>query len=266
MKLELSKSEPPIIGMVHLLPLPGAPGWSGDLSAVEQRAKADVSALVGGGVHGLLFENFGDAPFTKGNVGPLTVSCMTAVVQSCIKDQDIPFGINVLRNDWEAALAIAAVTGAAFIRINILTGVYATDQGVIEGAGYRCLRYKRSLEQELGTDLAIFADAHTKHGRPLVDQPLEDVVKDLGERMKVDGIIITGTRTGAPALEEDLKCAIAAAGSVPILVGSGVDKNNIKKYSKYVHGFIVGSSVKEDGDVSKPVDHVRVKELVECLS
>ena len=262
---ELFKTTKPLIGMVHLLPLPGSPRSRGDISIVEDRAVADVRALVEGGVHGVLFENFGDAPFTKGKVKPLTVSTMTRVVLRCVKDLDLPFGINVLRNDWEAALGIAATTGASFIRVNILSGVYATDSGMIEGEGYACMRERQALTRELGIDIALYADALTKHGRPLTEQTVEDATLDLVKRVGVDGVIITGPRTGAPAKEADVAAAKQAAGNTPVLVGSGVNPDNIKNYSQFAQGFIVGSYLKKDGKLDEPVDSARLKKLVQIL-
>ena len=136
--------------MVHIPPLPGSPGWRGDFVRLEEWVKSYVASLVAGGAHGILFENFGDIPFAKAKVGPLTVSAMTRIIQNSVRDLDIQFGVNVLRNDWEAALAIAAVTGATFIRVNILTGAYVTDQGLIEGDAYACMRRRSELVREVG--------------------------------------------------------------------------------------------------------------------
>jgi len=255
-----------IIGMVHLPPLPGAPGWTGELTEIEIHATEDVNALIEGGAHGILFENFGDAPFTKGKVNPLTVSSMTRVILNCIKNVNIPFGINILRNDWEAALSISVATGAKFIRVNILSGVYVTDQGVIEGDGYACMGLRRKIERDMGRKVVILADAHTKHGKPLVEQSLEDAVKDLTERVGVEGVIITGLRTGEPTTLDDVEVAKKAAGGTSVLVGSGVNPNNIQEFSQYAQGFIVGSYLKKDGKLKNPVDPARVRALVECLS
>ncbi|WP_455392717.1 BtpA/SgcQ family protein [[Eubacterium] cellulosolvens] len=263
---ELFKTNKPLIGMVHLPPLPGAPGWAGDITGLETRVSSDVKALVDGGVHGLLFENFGDMPFTKSKVSPLTVSAMTKVILSCAEKVQVPFGINVLRNDWGAALAISAVTGASFIRINILTGAYVTDQGLIEGEGYACMRERRAIEHEVGRRILIIADADTKHGRPLVVQRLEDITRDLVERLGVDGVIVTGERTGGETKAADVALAAAAAGDVPVLVGSGVRPDNISKYTKYAQGFIVGTYLKTAGEIHEPVDVSRVREVVKTLS
>jgi membrane complex biogenesis BtpA family protein len=256
----------PLIGMVHLPPLPGSPGWEGVLEDVERKVVSDVDALVAGGVHGLLFENYSDVPFKKDNVGPLTVSAMTRLILGCTKNVEVPFGINVLRNDWESALSIAAITGASFVRVNILYGAYATDSGVIEGAADACLRFRSALEREVGKKILIFSDVFVKHATPLFDRTLEESVCDLLERVGVDGIIITGKSTGDSALLGDIRVAAEAADPVPILVGSGVNQDNIAGYSEYASGFIVGSYLKHDGDIKKGVDSGRVKRLVDLIT
>ena len=44
-----------------------------------------------------------------------------------------PVRRDVLRNDARAALAVAAATGAAFIRVNVHAGAVVADQGILEG-------------------------------------------------------------------------------------------------------------------------------------
>src|SRR5436305_9160046 len=118
----------PLFGMVHLAPLPGAPLFGGSLDAVIDAALADARALRDGGADGLVFENFGDRPFFKDRVEARTVAAMTRVIIDVTQEVGIPFGVNVLRNDAASALAIAAATGAAFIRVNVHTGAMLTDQ------------------------------------------------------------------------------------------------------------------------------------------
>ncbi|HUW96198.1 MAG TPA: BtpA/SgcQ family protein, partial [Anaerolineae bacterium] len=42
-----------VIGMVHLLPLPGSPRWAGEMARVLKRAVADAQSLEGGGIDAL---------------------------------------------------------------------------------------------------------------------------------------------------------------------------------------------------------------------
>ncbi len=262
---EIFKSSRPLIGMVHLQPLPGAPRFGGNLADVEARAINDVNALIEGGAHGILFENYFDAPFTKIKVGALTVSAMTKVISKCTENLSLPFGVNVLRNDWEAALAVTAATGGSFIRVNILSGIYATDQGIIEGEAYHCLRLRKAIEKDIGRKILILGDVHTKHSNPLLFQTIEDAAKDLIERTGIEGMIVTGARTGAPAYTEDIQAVANVAGEVPVFVGSGINAENVHEYSPLAYGFIVGTYIKKDGKLENPVDPARVRELVGLL-
>src|SRR5215218_4452321 len=131
-----SNVQRPVIGMVHLLPLPGSPRFGGNLSDIRDAALRDADALARGGVHGIMMENFGDVPFFPGRVPAAVVAHVTAIAGEIRRAVDIPLGINVLRNDGQSALAVAHAVGASFMRVNVLSGARVTDQGVIEGIAH----------------------------------------------------------------------------------------------------------------------------------
>lgn len=251
----------PIIGVVHLLPLPTSPRWQGSLEAVIARAEQEATALASGGVDGIIVENFFDAPFTKGTVDPAVVSAMTLVVHHIQRLVTLPLGINVLRNDAHSALAIASCVGARFIRVNVLTGVMATDQGLIEGCAHDLLRYRR----ELGSTVGILADVLVKHARPLGSPNLTTTVQETIGRGLADGIILSGWATGSPPSREDLELAKAAAGDCPVLIGSGATWDNIDRLIAPADGVIVASSLKRRGDINQPIDPTRVGQFVDVV-
>ncbi|MGF1460367.1 MAG: photosystem I biogenesis protein BtpA [Leptolyngbyaceae cyanobacterium] len=255
------KTAAPVIGVVHLLPLPTSPQWAGNLQRVIDRAEQEATALASGGVHGIIVENFFDAPFTKGPVDPAVVSAMSLIVQRLQQLVAVPIGVNVLRNDGCSALAIATCTRAQFIRVNVLTGVMATDQGLIEGCAYDLLRYRR----ELGSEVKIFADVLVKHARPLGSPNLTTAVQETIDRGLADGIILSGWATGSPPSFEDLELAKAAAKDTPVLIGSGASWENIGKLIQSAEGVIVASSLKRKGDIKQPIDPIKVRHFVESL-
>lgn len=259
--IQIFKTANPVIGVVHLLPLPASPRWQGDLAAVVARAEQEATALAAGGAHGLVVENFFDAPFSKSQVDPVVVSAMTLVVERLKQLVTLPIGINVLRNDARSALAIATCTEASFIRVNVLTGVMATDQGLIEGEAHDLLRYRR----ELGCDVKILADVLVKHATPLGIPNLSAVVEDTIYRGLADGVILSGWATGRPPDVEDLKLARAAAGNTPVFIGSGASVGNISELIRYADGVIVSSSLKRKGQIEQPIDPIRVREFVTAL-
>ncbi len=250
----------PIIGVVHLLPLPTSPRWGGSLKAVIDRAEREATALASGGVDGIIIENFFDAPFTKEQVDPAVVSAMSLIIHRLKQMVMLPMGINVLRNDARSSLAIATCTGAKFIRVNVLTGVMATDQGLIEGCAHELLRYRR----ELGSEVKIFADVLVKHARPLSSPNLTVAVQDTIERGLADAVILSGWATGSPPSLEDLELAKAAAGSTPVFVGSGADLDNVATLMQAADGVIVSSSLKRHRKRDQPIDPNRVSRFVEA--
>jgi hypothetical protein len=257
---QIFKTPNPIIGVVHLLPLPTSPRWGGSLKAVIDRAEQEVTALASGGVDGIIVENFFDAPFTKNQVDPAVVSAMTLIVQRLMNLVMLPVGINVLRNDAHSALAIATCVRAQFIRVNVLTGIMATDQGLIEGEAHQLLRYRR----ELGSDVKILADVLVKHARPLGSPNLTTAVQETIERGLADGVILSGWATGSPPTLEDLELASAAANGTPVFIGSGANWENISTLMQAADGVIVSSSLKRRGRIEQPIDPIRVSQFVEA--
>ncbi|AFY79458.1 membrane complex biogenesis protein, BtpA family [Pleurocapsa sp. PCC 7327] len=250
----------PIIGVVHLLPLPTSARWGGSLKAVIERAEQEATALAAGGVDGIIVENFFDAPFAKDCVDPAVVSAMTLIVDRIMNLVVVPVGINLLRNDAKSALAIASCVNAQFIRVNVLTGVMATDQGLIEGQAHQLMRYRR----ELGADVAILADVLVKHARPLGMPNLTTAVQETIERGLADAVILSGWATGSPPSFEDLELATTAAKGTPVLIGSGATWENIGQLMKAADGAIVASSLKRNGKITEPIDPIRVAQFVEA--
>ena len=251
----------PIIGVVHLLPLPTSARWGGNLKAVIERAEQEATALAAGGVDGIIIENFFDAPFAKTQVNPAVVSAMTLIIDRIQNLVVVPVGLNVLRNDATSALAIAACVQAQFIRVNVLTGIMATDQGLIEGNAQELMRFRR----ELGADIAILADVLVKHARPLGTPNLTTAVQDTIERGLADGVILSGWATGSPPSQEDLELAKTAAKGTPVFIGSGADWDNVGQLMQAADGVIVASSLKRQGNIQEPIDPIRVAQFVEAV-
>ena len=249
-----------LIGMVHLLPLPGSPRWDGEMAAVIRRAVEDARALAAGGMQGLLVENYGDAPFTAGRVEAPTVAAMAVAIAEIRKAVALPVGVNVLKSDARSGLAVAVATGARFIRVNVHTGVVVADQGIVHSDAYALLRDRRLL----AADVKIFADVQAKHGFPLVPVELEQEARDSVSRGLADALVVSGKATGEETAMEDIKRVRATVPSTPLLVGSGVTPDSIRAILSVADGAIVGTFLKHDGKFANPVDPERVRRLVEA--
>ena len=249
---------PRFIGMVHLPPLPGSPRSSLTVEECEQAAIADALALEAGGADGIIVENFGDVPFRSGRVDPHTVASMTRIALRISEVVDLPLGINVLRNDAISALGVAQAVGASFIRVNILSGVMATDQGLITGDADALMRLRHSLG---ATGVKVIADVLVKHAVPFPGTSMTDAVEDAIERGLADAVVISGSATGKSADRGELSDAVDAAGKVPVYVGSGASAETISELTPPAYGAIVGTALKVGGAVTAPVDRIRVSEF-----
>jgi membrane complex biogenesis BtpA family protein len=174
-------------------------------------------------------------------------ACALAVRDAC---PDLPLGINVLRNDGAAALAIAVAVGAAAIRVNVLTGARVTDQGVIEGRAAELLRQRH----DLAAAVQIWADVFVKHSAPLAVRDLADETKDLVQRALADAVLVTGAGTGEAVDPDRLRTVRAAAGAAEIYVASGATIASLPELLKLCDGVIVGSALRADGRAGGPID------------
>lgn len=248
-----------LIGMTHLLPLPGSPAYGGSRDHIYDRALADARILQEAGFDAILVENFGDAPYEKYDAGKQVVAEMTSIITALRDEISIPIGVQMLRNDAEGALAVAGATGARFIRINVHSGAMVTDQGVIEGRAADTLRYRRAIDAR---EVSILADVFVKHGTPLAPCSLADAVRDTVERGLADAVIVSGSGTGEAADLEDVQIA-AASTAAPVFVGSGVRIETLAETFALAHGIIVGTAIKVGRITVAPVDHDAAMEFAE---
>ncbi|MEO0606080.1 MAG: BtpA/SgcQ family protein [Myxococcota bacterium] len=261
MSLPVTADRPVFVGVVHLLPLPGAPVEGPGLEAVLDRAQGDVRVLAEGGCDAVIVENLGDAPFGSGEVGPFTVAAMTRLVGAVMRAApELSIGVNVLRNDALAAMAVAAATGAGFVRVNVHTGAMVTDQGLIEGRARETLLLRRRL----GADVAIVADVLVKHAVPLGPWTLPDAARDAAARGRADVLVVTGAGTGRPTAPTDV-AQVREVVEVPVWVGSGLGPDTLGAFGPLA-GAIVGTALHVDGDVTAPVELARVRAMRDALA
>lgn len=246
------------MGMLHAPPLPGAPLYAGDFNRVLQHVLDDAAALVDGGVDALMLENFGDVPFFPGPVPAVTIASMTRLAVEIRHRYRGPLGLNVLRNDGLAALAIAQACEADFIRVNVLNGARVTDQGLIQGNAAELLRERAARN---AAAIAVLADIDVKHSAPLAPRPLEEEIEETVARGGADAIIMTGHRTGGVPDEAQVRAAYACVPELPLLVGSGITAANIDRFLPICDAVLVGTACKQDGRVENAVDRQRVEQL-----
>ncbi|MDF2043287.1 MULTISPECIES: BtpA/SgcQ family protein [unclassified Pantoea] len=250
-----------VIGVIHCDPFPGSPKYRGKpVSAIIDRALRDAENYILGGVHGLIVENHGDIPFSKPeDIGPETPALMAVITEKVRERFGVPLGINVLANAALPAFATALAGGADFIRVNQWANAYIANEGFIEGAAAKALRYRSQLRAE---HIKVFADSHVKHGSHAIvaDRSIQELTRDV-DFFEADAVIATGQRTGDSATLEEID-EIRAATTLPLLVGSGVTPANVCQILGRTQAVIVASALKVDGVWWNDVDRERVKHFM----
>jgi len=253
----------PIIGMVHLWPLPGAPGYTGyGMATIVDQARRDATALLEGGVDGLMVENMWDLPYhVSTDVRLEAMTAQAVAARAVVEMAHVPVGINVVHNGGLVTLAIAVACGAAFVRVCILTGARLWDTGELDhGCAADLLRRRKDLYAE---QVKLFADVDKKHSIPFPGLDLETHI-EWTEFYRADALIVSGRMTGdAPPLEKVRRAKELA--TRPVLMGSGTSAENIAQFLEVADGAIVGSSLKIGGIAENPVDPERVRRYMAAV-
>lgn len=232
------------------------------MDAVIEDAVTRATTLVEAGFEAVMVENFGDVPFHADEVPAVTVAAITACVMAIRRETNIAVGVNVLRNDARAAVGIAAVTGAEFIRVNVLTGAMTTDQGVISGRAAEVGRERAGL----CPDLSIWADVFVKHAVPPPGLTIEQASADTWDRGGADALVVSGSGTGqAPDFDRFRRVRSAVPGA-PLVVGSGANPDNLEEFSSVADHIIVGTSLEEEGRPGADLDAARLESFAAAAS
>jgi len=263
---DIFKQNKPVIGMIHLRPLPGSPLYDPanmSVSKITEIAINEALKLQNAGIDGLQIENIWDYPYLKGSdIGHETTTIM-AVIASKIKESvDIPIGINCHLNGGMKALAIAAAVEAKWVRVFEWVNAYVSHAGILEGIGGKLSRYRSFLKAE---EIKFFCDVNVKHGSHFIisDRTIADQARD-AESEGAEALIVTGFETGKPPTPEKVK-EFSKNVQVPVFLGSGTDIDNVSTLLKYADGAIVGSYFKEGNDWKRPVDGKKAEEFMKVV-
>mgnify|MGYP001008441123 CR=1 FL=1 len=254
----------PIIGMVHLLPLPGSPKFDGDVEKVIQRALEDAKLLKGGGIDGIIVENAGDSPFLIGeDFDSAAIALMSVITKKIVEMTDLVIGVNCSSNAAVASFAVAKASGAKFIRSTAWANGYYATSGFVPAAAPKGSRYRNSI---FAQDVKVLADVKVKNGSHwfLNDKSLSELCSDV-KSLGADSVIVTGHTSGVMPEISEIKIMKESAG-LPLLIGSGATTENVKQLLDLSDGIIIGSYFKRSGKMSEPVDAKRVKLFMDAVN
>jgi membrane complex biogenesis BtpA family protein len=249
----------PVIGMVHLGALPGAPLHDADagLDGLVAGARKDLLALQAAGFDAVMFGNENDRPYEFA-VDIASTATMAMVIGALKSEITLPFGVNVL---WDpmATVALAAATGAAFVR-EIFTGTYASDMGPWTPNAGAAMRYRDRLGRR---DLAMLYNVSAEFADSLDRRPLPDRARSAVFSSIPDAVLVSGAITGEAAAMSDLEAVKKVLPTTPVLANTGVRHDTVADVLRVADGCVVGSALKVDGHTWNAVDPDRAKDFMD---
>jgi membrane complex biogenesis BtpA family protein len=266
---KIFQKKKPIIGVVHLDYLEGE-NFKG-ISYVIQKALGDIKSLQRGGIDGILIENWKELSLGE-FVSPETAKNLTGVVIALAKYAKVPFGVNVLNNDYKVAFSVAKLTGASFVDLDVFVDKVKSDFQNNKSAIYKPFiispkpkkiwDYARSIGAE---DIPLFVFVQPKHYIMLEgDKTIEESTKQAVES-GASAVLVTKATGFAPTLDL-IKRTKKAAASIPVGIGSGFSAKNAKDILPFVDFAVVGTSIRMGGVTSNPIDPVRVCSLMKVVN
>ncbi|HWJ44125.1 MAG TPA: BtpA/SgcQ family protein [Gaiellaceae bacterium] len=248
----------PAIAMAHLPPLPGTPLYDehGGPDAIVAAVRRDVEILTGAGFDAVMFCNEGDRPYEL--TATFEGVAMMARVVAEVAPRDRPFGVDYLW-DAHAALAVAAATGASFIR-EVVTGVYESDMGLWAPDAAKLLRRRRDLHAE---HVAIFMNITPEFASTIASRDVATTARSVSVSSLADAILVSGPMAGAEPSVEAVRDAKRGCGDAPVFANTGVKSTNVRDFLAVADGVIVGSDLKVDGGTWNPVDPERAERFID---
>jgi len=251
-----------VIGMVHLLPLPGTPFYeAGNMEQALEKAVADATALDRGGADGCLIQTV-DRIYSPGDdVDYARVAAMAAIVKA-VSDATRPefqIGVQIMVNALKASLAVASVCGGSFLRCTALVGATLSASGIVEAKPLEFLNYRAQIGAQA---IKLIAEVESMHFKWMGDKPVAEVAR-------------MASRAGAHAVEvahldEDTNARLVreiktSMPELPVILGGHTNHDNAARRLAEADGAFVGRCLEVDGWGSR-VDVERVREYVKIVA
>lgn len=248
-----------LAAMIAVGALPGSPLYEGDDNKVIEKALNDLEIYKKVRVDSLILENDFDLPYIKEPIPQKAFDLFLKVAKEVRKSFKGPIGIQVMEGNHMQALEIAKEADLDYLRVEAFVFAHVGGAGIIEGCAGKLLRRRKEMKAE---HIKVFADVkkkHCSHGLT-IDLTITDEIHQ-AEYFLVDGIIVTSKFTGINPKKSDLAAAKKAT-KLPVIIGSGMNPENIKDYLPLADGFIVGSTFRQDGEFLGETDPERVEKFM----
>jgi uncharacterized protein len=251
-----------VIGMVHLLPLPGTPFYQeGTMEQTLEKAAADATALYQGGADGCLVQTV-DRVYPAGDEADYARVAAMATIVKAVCDATGPefqVGVQIMVNALKASVAVAKVCGGSFLRCTALVGATPSAGGMVEANPHDFLTYRNGIGAQ---HVKLIAEVNSMHFRWMGDRPTADIAR-MAARVGAAAVEVAHADEATNArLVRDIKQAMP---HLPVILGGHTTHENVARRLAEADGVFVGSCLKSDRWDGR-VDVERVRAYVDIVA
>ena len=231
---EVFPMKKPVIGMLHMA---GDCGITQSLRELEIYQRAGVDAVI--------VENY-----------HASTTVITNALGNIMRDcKDMIVGINILPNEYVEAFQLAKEFHLKFIQLDIIAGKY--EKGGIDIDRFNTYRERYDPDG----NIVILGGVWPKYYKPIEHSSLQSDVQEGKER--ADAIVVTGNATGNETPLKKIKTFREILGDFPLIVGAGLNTENVTDQLSIADGGIVGSAFKPYGETEKLVEFEKVEKFMD---
>jgi membrane complex biogenesis BtpA family protein len=252
----------PIIGMLHLPPLPGSYTYRGQsLDDIIEYTLGEAEILASSGFDGFLMQNAGDRPAAL-EVCPEKVAYMSVIGAAIRRAHPaIPLGVNVCWNVPKATIAVCHAVGGSFIRLeHVYIGMAITAHGPVYGCAHEATQFLKLLDAK---HIQIFADIYEAHSVPLGRVPIEQAAQQATNACQAHAVVITGNTFGESV--EMIQAIKHSAPATVVMLGGGSSPTNVEQALRVADAIMVGRSLKTRPDLLAPIERHKAESYMDAV-
>ncbi len=254
MKGHVMKNDFEIIGMCHLMALPGDKNYNRNIDETIERAKYEINILQNNGFSKILFSNEYSYPYTD-KVDETTSMAMAYIIGTLKQFINVPFGVDCMYDSF-ATINLAIASSADFYRLTV--SHINTDNMLLGKADInKLIRYANTLSTY--GDSKLYLNISTAIKSIYSSDEKKELLKLIDTQISPYAICVASNDA-----YKDLSKTNDI--STKIICDGGCNSTNIKEISQLTNGAIIGTSLKRKGRLQNSIDEERVKTIVSLIN
>lgn len=251
-----------ILGMIHLLPLPGTPfHQEGNMERALEKAVADATALYQGGADGCLIQTADRVYPATDDADYARVAAVAAITRAVAEVTGPAFaiGVQIMLNAIKASMAVAQVCGGSFVRCAALVGSTLTASGLVEARPLDVLTYRKQIDAH---NIKMIAEVNSRHFQWMGERSTAEVAR-MASRMGAEAVEVAHTDEATNArLVREIKQAMP---QLPVILGGYTDHTNVTRRLAEADGAFVGACFQPTGWGNR-IDIERVRRYMDLVA